>query len=413
MAIANPATSPQTLGDYEVLEKIADGSMTSVHKGRHRETGKIVAIKILWPEFAANKVLRERFHQEFRVASLLRHPHLVRALDGGEGDGTSYLVMEYVEGEDLWQLIERDGPLPEPQAVRVICQVAEALSAAHARGIIHRDVKPDNILLTSNGQAKLADLGLSKDLRAEIELTRPDQGLGTPNFIAPEQFTNAKQAGVRCDVYALGATLYMAVTGKMPFQARGIPAVLKKKIDNALVLPRQIVPDLSERVDWAIRRAVRANPDERHATCLDFSNALTGQTDERGTSPAASVARAGEVRGPSSRSPESERRVSVRYPCSLQTQCNRNNSIHLDEIARQDSWEATIQDLSAEGIGLLVNRRFERGTILTVDLRGSKHGFERSMELRVTRVTRATRGSWLHGCVFAEPLSKTELRKLL
>jgi serine/threonine protein kinase len=413
MSVASSATTPQILGKYEVLEKIAEGSMNTVHKGRNRETGATVAIKILLPEFESNRVLRERLHQEFRSANLLHHPHLIRVLDGGQENGTSYLVMEYVAGEDLWQRIEREGALPEDQAVRIICQVAEALSAAHARGIIHRDVKPDNILLSTDGQAKLTDLGLAKDLRAEIDLTRPDQGLGTPNFIAPEQFTHAKQAGVRCDVYALGATLYMAVTGKLPFEARGIPAVLKKKIDNDLLLPRQLVPDLSERVDWAIRRAVRANPDERHATCQEFSNALTGQSGGRGDSRATSAVTAGEERKSSAGNPGPERRASVRYPCSLPTQCNRSSSIHEGETEPQDCWEATVQDLSAEGIGILVNRRFEPGTILTVDLRNSKQGFQRSMELRVIHVRRAARGSWFHGCIFAEPLSKLELRKLL
>src|SRR5262245_4660250 len=123
MAEEIPVAAPQVLGAYEVLEKIAEGGMSSVHKGRHQETGAAVAIKILSAECAANKVLRQRFFQEFRATSLLRHPHLVRAIDGGEEDGTSYLVMEYVVGEDLLQRIEREGPLPEAEAVRIICQV--------------------------------------------------------------------------------------------------------------------------------------------------------------------------------------------------------------------------------------------------------------------------------------------------
>jgi serine/threonine protein kinase len=404
MTVTAPGSKPQTFGSYEVLEKIAQGGISVVYKARHRDTGETVALKVLAPEAADDRVLRERLQQEFRAASTLRHPNLVRALDGGEDGGTVYLVMEYVDGEDLWQCIERDGPLPEAEAVRIVIQVAQALHTAHTHGIIHRDVKPDNVLLTTDGHAKLSDLGLAKDLEASADLTRPAMGLGTPNYIAPEQFCDAKNAGVRCDVYSAAATLYTAVTGKVPFEARGISAVLKKKVNNELILPRQLVPGLSERVDWAIRRAMRANPAERHASCLDFANALTGATEGQGPSSAG-----GSPSGP----PAEERRVAVRYPCSLGAHCNRNNSIHPAEAGELDCWEATVHDLSVRGIGILVNRRFEQGTILTVDLNSPEHGFARSLEMRVTRVRRASQGWWFHGCVFAEKLSKEELRRLL
>jgi eukaryotic-like serine/threonine-protein kinase len=407
-----PATVPSVLGNYEVLDKIAEGSMSLVHKGRNRSSGAAVAIKILSPECVANEVLRQRFFQEFRAASLLRHPNLVRAIDGGQQDGVSFLVMEYVAGEDLWQRIERDGPLPEAEAVRIISQVTEALEAAHAQGIIHRDVKPDNVLLTTKGQVKLADLGLAKDLSADIDLTRPDQGLGTPNFIAPEQFGDAKHAGVRCDVYGAGATLYMAVTGQLPFPANCIPAVLKKKINNDLVPPRQLVRGLSERIDFAIRRALRANPKERQASCREFRNALNGQSDGEVAPPPAAHTPAATAAASSSRAPVVEQRVSVRFSYTLPTRCSRNTSIHPEEVAAQDCWEATIQDLSDTGMGILVNRRFEPGTVLIADLRSSNKRFERNLEIRVTRVRRSASGFWFHGCVFAEPLSKEELRKV-
>ncbi|MCS7161679.1 MAG: protein kinase, partial [Gemmatales bacterium] len=188
-----------------------------------------------------------------------------------------YIVMELVEGESLGQRVERLGRLPEAEAVAYSVQVAQGLHQAHRQGIIHRDVKPDNILVDSRGQAKLADLGLVKDLDADLNLTRTGRGLGTPHFMAPEQFRNAKNADVRCDVYSLGATLYMLVTGQLPFRGCSPLDAWIRKIHNDLPSPRQLRADLSERVDWAIRRAMSADPDKRPADCREFVEDLSGQ----------------------------------------------------------------------------------------------------------------------------------------
>jgi serine/threonine protein kinase len=413
MAVIASTIAPRTIGQYELLEEIAAGGMSSVHRARHQETGKVVAVKILPPEFAANEVMLQRLRQEFQAQSTVRHPHLVRALDFGWEGQSAYLVMEYVEGEDLRQRIERDGPLPEAEAVRIIGQVVEALHTAHTYGIIHRDVKPENILLTTDGQAKLADLGLAKDLEASLELTRTGKGLGTPNFIAPEQFSDAKHAGILCDVYSAAATLYMALTGVLPFQARTIAGVLKKKFDNELVPPCQLVPGLSARVDWAIRRALRANPVERHASCREFGSALTRDAEAGPLCAESPTPTARNSRAPGNARPAKERRVGVRYPCNLGTACNRGTSIHPGVKGPQDTWEGTVQNLALTGIGVVLKRRFEPNTILSVVLCSADGCLSKQMEMRVTRVRRKTAGTWFHGCVFAEPLSKDELRKFL
>jgi serine/threonine protein kinase len=205
----------------------------------------------------------------------------VRALDYGDNGTTPYLVMEFVDGESLGQKLERDGALPEADAIRLIAQVAQGLHRAHKQGLIHRDVKPDNILITHDGQAKLADLGLVKEVEADLNLTRTGRGLGTPHFMAPEQFRDAKNADIRCDIYSLGATLYMMVTGELPFRSTGPLDAWMKKIQNDLLPPRQLVPDLSERVDWAIRRAMSANPEMRPVSCREFVEDLTGHTTRR------------------------------------------------------------------------------------------------------------------------------------
>jgi serine/threonine protein kinase len=412
MAVTASTTGPRTVGKYELLEKIASGGMSSVYRARHQETGEVVAVKMLPPEFAENEVLLQRLRQEFQAQSTVQHPHLVRALEFGWEGQAAYLVMEYVEGEDLLQRIERDGPLPEAEAVRIIGQVVEALHAAHTYGIIHRDVKPENILLTADGQAKLADLGLAKDLEGSLELTRTGKGLGTPNFIAPEQFSDAKHAGILCDVYSAAATLYMALTGELPFPARAMSGVLKKKFNNELVPPCHLVPGLSARVDWAVRRALRANPAERHASCREFGSALTRDA-EAVPSCAESPTTARSSRGPQDVRPAKERRVGVRYPCGLETACDRGTSIHPGMKGPKDIWEGTVRNLSVNGIAVVLKRRFEPDTILSVALCSSDGRLSKEVEMRVTRVRHETDGSWFHGCIFAEPLSKDELRKFL
>lgn len=287
-ASGDPLMPPDTskpeakiIGNYELLEKIAEGGMGSIYKGRHRETGQIVALKVMPSHMAGNAVLLRRFEQEFRAASRLDHPHVVRALDYGDNGNTPYLVMEFVDGESLGQKIERDGKLSEADAIRLIAQVAQGLHRAHKQGLIHRDVKPDNILLTSDMQAKLADLGLVKEVDADLNLTRTGRGLGTPHFMAPEQFRNAKNADIRCDIYSLGATLYMMVTGELPFRSNGPLDAWMKKIHNELTPPRDIVPTLSDRVDWAIRRAMSADPELRPASCREFVEDLTGHSTRK------------------------------------------------------------------------------------------------------------------------------------
>jgi serine/threonine protein kinase len=255
--------------------------MGSVYRAKHRETGQVVAIKIMPPHMAGNPVLLRRFEQEFRAASLLDHPNIVRALDYADNGSAPYLVMEFVEGESLGQKIERDGRMTESDSIRIIAQVAQGLHRAHKQGMIHRDVKPDNVMVTPDGQAKLADLGLVKEVEADLNLTRTGRGLGTPHFMAPEQFRNAKKADVRCDIYALGATLYMMVTGELPFRSNGPLDAWMKKIHNELTPPREIVPELSERVDWAIRRAMSAVPEKRPATCREFVEDITGHSTRK------------------------------------------------------------------------------------------------------------------------------------
>jgi eukaryotic-like serine/threonine-protein kinase len=272
-----PRTVLQTVGNYDLVEKIAEGGMGTVYRGRDRTNGQVVAVKLVSPQMAANEVFRQRFEKEYSVARSLQHPNIVRAMDFGTSGGRPYLVMEFIDGESLGQRLERERRLPEDLSVRMICQAAQGLHAAHQKGVVHRDIKPDNLLLTLDGQVKIADMGLVKELDTDINLTRTGRGLGTPHFMAPEQFRNAKNADVRCDIYSLGATLYMMVTGKMPFEAMGPLDAWMKKVNNELAPPKKVHPGLTDRVDMAIQRAMDADPEQRPSSCLEFIEDLMGR----------------------------------------------------------------------------------------------------------------------------------------
>lgn len=269
---------PRPWGDYELLAKVAEGGMGIVYRARSSRTGLVVAIKVMREKSRMNPVMLKRFEQEFRTASSVEHPNLVRALDFGDDQGVPYLVMEFVEGATLSSMVDRDGPILEAEAVRLIALVAQGLHRAHKKGIVHRDVKPDNIMVTPEGQAKLTDMGLVKDLGADLNLTRTGSGLGTTHYMAPEQFRNARLADARSDIYGLAATLYAILLGEPPFHGLGPLDAWMKKVHDEFPSPRERNPAISERVDWAIRRAMKGDPAARPATCREFVEDLLGRS---------------------------------------------------------------------------------------------------------------------------------------
>src|SRR5262249_1096055 len=267
----------ETIGNYDLVEKIAEGSMGIVYKARHWQTQQIVAIKVLSRDIARNPVFLKRFEQEFRIANKLDHPNIVKVIEYCDSGEAPYFVMEFVDGESLGERLERVGRLSEEEALHIIIQIAQGLHQAHRQGMIHRDIKPDNILVATDGQAKLTDLGLAKQEDASIDLTRTGRGLGTPTFMAPEQFRNAKNASIRCDVYSLGASLYQRETGQLPFPVTAPVASMMRKMQNDSPPPREVVPTLSQSIDRGIRRAMSAEPEQRPASCLEFVEEITGQ----------------------------------------------------------------------------------------------------------------------------------------
>ncbi len=277
---------PDRIGSYAVLGRIADGGMGSVVKARNDSNGQLVAIKLMYREMTDNPIMIKRFEQEFRAASKIEHPNVVRALDYGEWEGIPYLVMEFVDGEPLSKVIEKESPMGEVEGLKLIAQVAQGLHRAHKQNLVHRDVKPDNILITRERMARITDLGLVKEQQGDLDLTRTGRGLGTPHFMAPEQFRNAKNATVRCDIYSLGATLYSMLTRVTPFKLASPLDAWMRKIHNEFTPPREINPKISERVDWAIRRAMSADPMLRPGSCREFIEDLTGRSTRKSTAPA-------------------------------------------------------------------------------------------------------------------------------
>jgi serine/threonine protein kinase len=265
------------LGNYELLSIVGEGAIGTVYKARDRHTGQIVALKVMAPRWKDDRVLLKRFEHEFTIAQMIRHPNVVQALAYHASGATPYLVMEFVEGQSLGDRIDATGRLPQQEAVRLILQVCQGLHWVHKHGIIHRDIKPDNILITPDGQAKLTDLGLVKDTSDGVNLTKTGRGLGTPHYMAPEQFRNAKHADIRSDIYALGATLYTMVTGEIPFRNCGSLEALLKKARNEVLSPRALVATLSERVDWVVRRAMNGDADLRPQSCKEFARDLIGE----------------------------------------------------------------------------------------------------------------------------------------
>jgi serine/threonine protein kinase len=385
------------IGHYVLLEKIGSGAMATVYKARRADTGQVVAIKVMSQRVAANANLATRFARECKVARTLEHPHIVRVLDFGLEGSRAYLVMEYVDGESLARRLERNGRLDEGDAVRLITQVGQALHWAHQRRLVHRDIKPANILLGRDGKAKLNDLGLVKDLECDTNLTSPADVLGTPNFMAPEQFENAQKANARSDLYSLAATLYMTVTGAVPFGTAGsLSALMRKKLTNDMAAPRKLVAGLSPRIESAILLGLRADVKERPASVLEFLSALKHES----ASGAATGGAPATPRG-------AERRRARRYPARRRTSCRPLSRGH------DSPWHGEVVDISETGLCLQLERRFEPGTMLTLFLNGEGDSDERRPVLvRVMWVQKKSAKTWHLGGQLDHSLCSFELDEL-
>lgn len=274
--IANPSDGPR-LGGYAILLELGHGGMGRVYKARHDVLRRTVALKVLARRDGKNLELVERFRREARAVANLEHPNLVKVFEVGEDDGRHYLAMEYVEGGTVAQLIRKQGKLSWRQAAEIALSVAQALEATHENRLIHRDVKPSNILIGRAGVVKLSDLGLVRrhDEAETAQITATGQLLGTVDYMAPEQITAAQKVDVRADLYALGCTLYHMLTGEPPFPDRPIYGKLDAHIHEPIpdvTLSADNVPEMLQRI---LLRLTQKDPSKRYQAPTEVVSDLT------------------------------------------------------------------------------------------------------------------------------------------
>lgn len=257
---------------YELEQKIGEGGMARVYLGRDLRLNRQVAIKTLHEHYAADLTFLQRFHHEAQAAAGLRHPCIVNVYDVGQDGDIHYIVMEYVEGSDLKSLIVRNGPLPIDHAVAIAEDVAEGLEAAHRMGMVHRDVKPQNILVSPSGEVKITDFGIAKS-SLSTALTETGVTFGTADYLSPEQ-ARGFSATPRSDIYALGVTLYEMLTGRLPFTGENAVAVAMQHVSVEPPPPRMFNAQIPPRLEELVLAALSKNPDERPASAREFAQML-------------------------------------------------------------------------------------------------------------------------------------------
>ncbi|MBI3724915.1 serine/threonine protein kinase, partial [bacterium] len=275
---------------YRIISVLGVGAMATVYRAEHLALKRTVALKVMDPAVAEDKEYRERFFREARAAAKLNHRNIVRAIDSGFSNGFYFIAMELVEGDDLRRRIEADGKVKEDLALSIAISVANALDEASRHGVVHRDVKPENILLSKDGTVKLADLGLAKVLDEDGTLTKRGLTVGTVAYFAPEQALGQSDVDVRADLYALGATLYVALSGELPFgRGENAPETMQRILQQPPPALEKIAPWISPSARTAVERLMAKDRNKRPQTARDAVRLLE-------------MARKGEIAPPERRS---------------------------------------------------------------------------------------------------------------
>ncbi len=282
----------RAIGAYQVIEQLGQGGMATVYKAYQASMDRYVAIKVLPRHFAQDPTFVGRFEQEAKVIAKLEHARILPVYDYGQQDGITYIVMRYLQAGTLSDRLEA-GPLALQEAARITGQIAEGLDYAHSLGVIHRDVKPANIMLDASNDVYITDFGISKLVEGTAQFTGSGI-IGTPAYLAPEQGLG-EGIDYRTDIYSLGVVLYQMLTGDLPFHAETPMGIVIKHINEPTPQPREVNPAIPEAVEAVVLRAMAKRPDERYASCYDLSAALwqavSGGTPRRQSTRAAAGAR--------------------------------------------------------------------------------------------------------------------------
>ncbi len=277
------------LGEYVVVAQIADGAMGRVYEGRHAQTKQRVAIKILHPEIARDNVAVERFKREADTARELEHPHVVKVIDFGQtADGSHFMTMEYLEGEELGNRVRRDGALPPARIVRILSQLAEALDHAHSFGVIHRDLKPDNVFLVQSDDGdivRILDFGSVKlQVETGAKLTAFGTTLGSPYYMSPEQAMGKLDVDSRTDVFACSAILYEMLTGKIAFEGSNVAQILMKIMNEQPPGPSMVGKGVPAGLDDVVDKGLRKDKSRRYGSVRELADGAVRAYGLSGTS---------------------------------------------------------------------------------------------------------------------------------